>query len=113
MTNRRAFIKKSSFFTLASLVPGLSIYSAPVSAQTTDYKALVCLFLYGGNDGNNMVVPYSDAGYASYATARGSQANGGLALAKNTFVPLQDASGQANYALHPGLTPLQQIWQSG
>ncbi len=113
MTNRRAFIKKSSFFTLASLVPGLSIYSAPVFAQTTDYKALVCLFLYGGNDGNNMVIPYSNAGYASYATARGSQANGGLALAKNTLIPLQDAFGQANYALHPGLSPLQQIWQSG
>ena len=42
------------------------------SAQTAnDYKALVCIFLYGGNDNHNTVIPYDAASYAGYQTARG------------------------------------------
>src|SRR5205814_8617663 len=36
----------------------------------SDYKALVCLFLYGGNDANNMIVPTTDVDYTNYSTAR-------------------------------------------
>ena len=39
-------------------------------AQGTDYKALVCVFLFGGNDANNMIVPYSSSDYANYAKIR-------------------------------------------
>src|ERR1700685_4226459 len=40
-------------------------------AQTTqDYKALVCIFLFGGNDANNMIVPIDSSGYASYKSIR-------------------------------------------
>jgi uncharacterized protein (DUF1501 family) len=113
MTTRRAFIKSCSSFGLASMLPGALFYSAPVSAQTTDYKALVCLFLYGGNDGNNTVIPYSAAEYANYAAVRGSQANGGLALPHDSLLPLQDSKGAANYALHPALSGLQGLWQAG
>jgi len=48
-------------------------------ASTDDYRALVCVFLYGGNDGNNMVVPV-DARYDDYLAARRPQTEGGLAL---------------------------------
>ena len=47
-----------------------------VAAAGSDYKALVCLFLAGGNDANNLIVPYDSAGYASYAAARGALARG-------------------------------------
>jgi len=47
-------------------------------AANDDYRALVCVFLFGGNDGNNMVVPV-DARYADYATARRQPTDGGLA----------------------------------
>jgi uncharacterized protein (DUF1501 family) len=40
-------------------------------AQTaTDYKAMVCVFLFGGNDSNNMVIPFSTSGYSGYKSAR-------------------------------------------
>lgn len=53
------------------------------ASADSDYKALVCLFLNGGNDGNNVIIPYDAASYASYATARG-----GLALAREKIQPI-------------------------
>jgi uncharacterized protein (DUF1501 family) len=66
---------------------------------------LVCLFLFGGNDGLNMVVPLDDsvagAGYSQYAAVRG-----GLALPANS---LQALSG-TRFGLHPALAPLASVW---
>src|SRR5213593_3948913 len=42
-----------------------------IDASATDYKAMICLFLYGGNDANNMVIPYDQTNYDMYAAARG------------------------------------------
>ena len=55
----------------ASLVSGLSklgLVSA-LAQGTTDYKALVCIFMFGGNDSNNMLVP-TDSRYTQYLQAR-------------------------------------------
>ncbi len=83
-------------------------------AQTADdYKALVCVFLFGGNDGNNTVVPLDSAGYAAYATARGAIGAGGLALPQAQLLPLTPASGAAAYGLHPNLPELQTLWNDG
>src|SRR5437868_6412167 len=46
----------------------------PTVAGVTDYKALVCLFLAGGNDANNLIIPNDSAGYAAYAAGRGALA---------------------------------------
>ncbi len=82
-------------------------------AQTADdYRALVCVFLFGGNDGNNMVVPVDTTGYAAYATARGT-GPGGLALPQAQLLPLTPASGSAAYGLHPNLPDLQTLWTDG
>ena len=81
-------------------------------ASTDDYRALVCVFLYGGNDGNNMVVPV-DGRYDDYAAARGSQANGGLALTPDQLLPLAPVSGAAQYGFHPSMPELQQLWNDG
>jgi len=67
---------------------------------TTDYKALVCIFLFGGNDGNNMVVPI-DSRYAGYQSVRS-----GLAIPQGQLLPLQSGS-QANYGLHPNMPEMQ------
>ena len=67
---------------------------------TTDYKALVCIFLFGGNDGNNMVVPI-DSRYAGY-----QQVRGGLALPQGQLLPLQ-SGGQSIYGLHPSMPEMQ------
>jgi len=82
-------------------------------AQTADdYRALVCVFLFGGNDGNNMVVPVDTTGYGAYATARGT-GTGGLALPQAQLLPLNPASGTAAYGLHPNLPELQTLWNQG
>lgn len=75
----------------------------------SDYRALVCVFLFGGNDGNNMLVPLDASGYAAYAKARGNAGSGGLALQASTLAPL----GGSNLGLHGALAPLAQIWAQG
>jgi uncharacterized protein (DUF1501 family) len=78
------------------------------AAATGDYKALVCLFLYGGNDSNNMVVPVDSAGYANYAKVRAD-----LALPQAQLLPLQESGGVLRYGFHPSLPGLQGLWTSG
>jgi uncharacterized protein (DUF1501 family) len=75
-------------------------------AQTppaSDYKALVCVFLFGGNDGNNLIVPLN--AYAKYAAARTL-----LALPQNTLLPVTAATGNAPYGFHPNLTGIQTLF---
>ena len=86
----------------ASLVSGLGklgLVSA-LAQGTTDYKALVCIFLFGGNDGNNLLVP-TDSRYTQYLQARSV-----LALPQNQLLPLQ-VSGQSIYGLHPNMPEMQ------
>jgi uncharacterized protein (DUF1501 family) len=86
--------------------------SANDSSLTSDYKALVCIFLFGGNDGNNMIVPTDTATYAAYNAARGAiaipmpgQPNGLLTL--NYTDPLH------TYGLHPNLAPIATLFNQG
>src|SRR5271155_5537428 len=91
----------------ASIVGGLSKFGL-VSAMAggTDYKALVCIFCFGGNDSNNFIVPIDTAGYTNYQTVRAN-----LALARGSLLPLQTGSS-ANFDLHPNLPELQQLFNS-
>jgi len=82
-------------------------------AQTaSNYKALVCVFLFGGNDGNNTVIPFDTAGYSNYAMLRGG--TNGVTLAQSVLLPIQPVSIPSQpYALHPQLTGIQTLFQSG
>jgi uncharacterized protein (DUF1501 family) len=105
---RRNFLRGLGAISAANTIPGLSLMSAYAQAAN-DYKALVCVFLYGGNDANNMVVPMQADEYNVYSPARGS-----LALPQASLVPLAPAGGGAvRFGLHAGLAPLQQVWQNG
>jgi uncharacterized protein (DUF1501 family) len=73
-------------------------------AYAADYKALVCVFLYGGNDGMNMVVPTDATRYDQYANVRR-----GLAIPKASLMPL----GGVSYGLHPALSALGAAWTDG
>jgi len=76
-----------------------------------DYKALVCIFLNGGNDGNNTVVPNYTAGYAQYASARQSQ---GLALSQASLLPITPPSmGGQVYGFHPSMSALHPLFAQG
>lgn len=94
------------------------------AAAPGDYKALVCIFLYGGNDSNNMIVPVTSAGYQSYAAVRGPLALGdptsgnpfgGVDASGNStaLLPLVDGSGQATYGVHNALSGVRDLWNSG
>lgn len=74
------------------------------SAHAADYKALVSIFLYGGNDGNNTIVPLDATRYAQYAGVRG-----GLAIEQNRLLAL----GSSGFGLHPSLSGLLPHWRRG
>ncbi len=81
------------------------------SAGGDDYKALVCVFLDGGNDGNNSVIPNYNEGYAQYAAARQAQ---GLAIPRDQLLPMTPPSmGGQVYGLNPRLAELHELWQQG
>ncbi len=91
----------------ASLVGGLSklgLVSA-LAQGTTDYKALVCIFMFGGNDSNNVLVP-TDSRYTQYLQARSV-----LALPQSQLLPLQ-VNGQSIYGLHPNMPEMQGYFNS-
>jgi uncharacterized protein (DUF1501 family) len=92
----------------ASMVSGLSKFGlvSALAQGTADYKALVCIFLFGGNDANNMIVPIDTAGYANYQTIRAN-----LALSQASLLPLQIGS-QANFGLHPSAPELQALFNT-
>src|SRR5260370_971334 len=114
---RRDFIRLSccSAATLSTLA-GLGRFgmmSALAAGPTcNDYKALVCIFLFGGNDSNNLIVP-TDSRFSLYNTARGNPSMGGLALAQSSLVSLNSATPTSPmYGLHPAAPELPRLYNS-
>src|SRR5690348_16861567 len=77
--SRREFVWKAAcaavgFGAMADTIYDLRLMNAAIAqapSAVTDYKALVCLFLFGGNDANNFIVPTDPTTYAQYQSARG------------------------------------------
>lgn len=123
--SRRAFLRRSGQLALSgTALPfalNLAAMGEAAAFDATDYKALVCVFFYGGNDYANTVVTYDDPSYNAYSAIRGGgagQTAGGIALAKadlaatllNPTTPL--AAGR-QYALHPSMSGLAGLFNSG
>ena len=105
--SRRDFLRDSACgLTAAAMISSLQqfeLVNAMVQQQdapATDYKALVCVFLSGGSDCNNMIVPL-DAEYAAYSSVRAAS---GLAIAQSALLPINPLSGR-QFGLHPNLSP--------
>jgi uncharacterized protein (DUF1501 family) len=108
--NRRDFLKTSGAAAFFAATPGLA-YSQVVGGYGpfTDYKALVCVFLFGGNDSYNMLVPNTTAEYNAYAASRQN-----LALLQSDLLPITPASSAgADFGLHPAMGAVQQLFQNG
>ncbi len=107
--NRRSFIQYASLAAggkLAGLRPfGALNAFAQTAALPSGYKALVCVFLFGGNDANNVLVPYDSNGYQNYAQLRGP-----LALPQNQLLQL---ASLPQYGLHSSLPEIAQLIDSG
>jgi uncharacterized protein (DUF1501 family) len=128
---RRAFLKRSAQLALSGTALPLALNlaamgeAAAFNATAGDYKALVCVFLYGGNDYGNTVVPYDNASYDLYSAIRGGAAGraaGGIALGQSAMTPTLlsplsqplDSMGVARqFALNPGMTALAGLFNSG
>ena len=123
--SRRVFLRRSGMAlggaVFTSSVRSLGLMSALAQSgkdtAAPDYKALVCIFLFGGNDCNNLVIPYD--GYANYATRRGV-----LAIPQASLLQITPPSqAGVKYGLHPNLSPevatpaqmtgLLPLWTSG
>lgn len=139
--NRRNFLIKSScalsmtalatqarhFGLMAALANTKSGLIA--SAPPSDYRALVCVFLAGGNDGNNMIIPnHNDQNISNYAAYSGIRAAQGLAIPQNQLLSITvPRVNGLTYGLHPGfgdqtgLTPpggapnrgIHELWAQG
>jgi uncharacterized protein (DUF1501 family) len=103
--NRRTFIKSASLAAAGSAA-GLRPFGAlnALAQSAPGYKALVCVFLYGGNDANNTLIQFDTNGYANYSTVRGP-----LALPQNQLLQLTAAP---NFALNPNLPDIQTLFNS-
>ncbi|MBL9190292.1 MAG: DUF1501 domain-containing protein [Opitutaceae bacterium] len=75
-----------------------------------DYKALVCIFLNGGNDANNLIIPADATSYAAYARARSE-----LSIRRTDLLPITSTkySDGRSYALHPSVPGLQTLYSQG
>jgi uncharacterized protein (DUF1501 family) len=124
--SRRAFLKRAGqlAFTGAALPTAMNLAAMSEAAAfnaSGDYKALVCVFLYGGNDYANTLIPYDPDNYAAYQTIRGtkgSEARNGIALGKEELAKTvltgspSSAMGLQNlqYALHPSMTGMHKLF---
>lgn len=98
MITRRQFWRSTLAAAWTRLVP------LPALAAGEDYRALVCVFLFGGNDCNNTLVPLEPEAFRRYQADRGA-----LALAQSALLPVQGPD-RAPYGLHPRLADLQRLY---
>lgn len=106
---RRGFLRASCCAGAAGVVASFSrLGLMSAFAQGSDYKALVCVFMFGGNDANNMIIPYDSVGYANYAKLRPT-----LALPQSQLFPVQPKSQAAPFAFHPQFSNMQTLFSGG
>lgn len=106
---RRRFLTLAGAAAASGLGLGTLAHLSAVAQSAPDYKALVCLFLFGGNDGNNLLVPLDGASHAQYERIRPN-----LARARDALLPIAPSNtGGRPFGLHPALGGLQRLFTQG
>ena len=115
--SRRAFLGRSAVLGIAGVatpfVSSLAAIGEAAAATAGDYKALVCIFLYGGNDHANTMTPYDQASYNLYQAARSNIALTRDQLAAGVLNPVSALAGGRQYALAPAMQPLLPLFNQG
>ncbi|CAH0990241.1 hypothetical protein SIN8267_00333 [Sinobacterium norvegicum] len=102
--SRREFLKATAVSSVALSSLGLQLNIANVNAAgVSDYKALVCIFLAGGNDGFNMFMPTSEAEYNTYSSSRQT-----MAIPLANILPVNNVE----YGFHPGMPEVQSLFNN-
>jgi uncharacterized protein (DUF1501 family) len=106
MFSRRGFIRVGTATVGSLALRPLGLL--PALAQSgPDYRALVCVFLFGGNDSNNTVIPMDDMNFQAYTSIRGS-----LALSGSNLTPTVTSVSGAPYAFHAKLAEVASLFSS-
>ncbi len=115
--SRRAFLQRSAALGIMGgatpFVMNLAAIGEAAAATASDYKALVCVFLFGGNDYANTVTPYDQPSYDLYAANRGTIAHLRDTLTPTLLNPINPLSGGRQFALAPNLAPLIPVFNAG
>jgi uncharacterized protein (DUF1501 family) len=120
--DRREFIKKSGCaLGMAALATQMEHFGmmtvlaqeaddAQLNAPPSDYRALVCVFMSGGNDGNNTIIPlHNDANLSNYQTYFNARNTASLAIPQASLLPISvPRAGGLTYGLNPNLGPMTQ-----
>ncbi len=114
--SRRRFLKLSGgcagllSTSLLSSILNLKMTNSALAAagDTSGYKALVCVFLLGGNDSWNMLVPYESVEYRDYAGIRRD-----LALGRSALLPVTDRQTGRRFGIHPGMREIRDLYNLG
>lgn len=120
---RRAFLRRAGHLALAGAATPLGLnlaaFGDAAAFDATDYRALVCVFLYGGNDHANTVVTYDTPSWQAYRTIRSAGPGpAGLAIEQSAMAatvlnPTTPLAGGRQFALHPAMTGLANLFNQG
>ncbi len=115
--SRRAFLKRSAALGIAGaatpFVVNLAAIGEAAAAVSTDYKAMVCIFLNGGNDYANTIVPYDQTSFDAYLRLRAVLAYAKTAVDPFALNPLTPLPGGRQFAMAPALAPLFPLFNTG
>ncbi len=115
--SRRSFLQQTGLAltgVAAPLAVNLAAMGEAAAQSATDYKALVCVFLFGGNDHANTVVAFDDANHARYTTLRGAVlATPKSQLAATELIPTRPLANGVKYALAPEMPELAALFNAG
>src|SRR4030095_2840179 len=108
--SRRNFLRTSACalggVAMASSFETFRAVHALTPAAASDYRALVCIFLNGGNDGNNTFVDLNQ--YSQYAAARGAD----LSIPQANLLPVSPAIG-GSFGFHPNMPEMRDLFNAG
>lgn len=110
--NRRSFIRYASLAAAGNAAGFRPFGALNGLAETTSYKALVCIFMFGGNDSNNTLVPLNTSANGSNNYTAYSKIRGPLAIPNGNLLHL-GAKADGNFGVHPSLPGIQALFNSG
>lgn len=114
--SRREFVKRASALTFAGAGAPFALNLAAIGAAAAqgapEYRAIVCLFLFGGNDHTNTIIPYDPAEHTQYVNSRASIAFARDALTPTATAPVASQGGRP-FAFHPALTSFKSLYDLG
>jgi uncharacterized protein (DUF1501 family) len=117
--SRRQFLRTASMASMAGIsaspfILGLNSMAAMAqSSSSTGYKALVCVFLQGGNDGHGTVIATDPSSYTAFTTARSGAPGLAYPMAELLPITLKTPQSGRTFALNPALTGVQNLFSAG